>query len=338
MPPTAPTPFVHVNAYGPASPANFFQSRAVQTVVPLQVWPIEVQPVAETASAFRFETWATRMVEPLTSAPVGFASDSDAVVDSRVRAVRVITVIAGSITYGSSSSRSSSVSSSRWPLTGQRSPAGVTSSPEASRICTGAISNVPPVGWSTSATRPSTLKLGSSFVPSCQRQVRSPCRRSTVRNSSAFVPSRTSVRAPYEVRRVTPCSVRVHSAPRARPIGSRATLPKSASATRARSRIRKRSPVGSVRCSGVVRAGAPSACSRNSTCGAGSRSMAAPNSAAAIATSAASASSSTCPAFAGRFEGRSSSLVATCEVRSFVRAREGRCCAHSENRRAEAPT
>ena len=56
MPPPAPTEFVQVNVYGPASPANFFQSSAVQTVVPLQVCPIEVQPVAETASAFRFET------------------------------------------------------------------------------------------------------------------------------------------------------------------------------------------------------------------------------------------------------------------------------------------
>ena len=71
----------------------------MQTVVPLQVWPIEVQPVAATASAFRFETWATRIVEPLVSAPVGFASDS---VRRSVVVVwtpfGVITVIAGSMT------------------------------------------------------------------------------------------------------------------------------------------------------------------------------------------------------------------------------------------------
>ncbi len=98
MPPPAPIEFVQVKAYGPASPANFFQSRAVQTVVPLQVWPIDVQPVAATASAFRFETWATRIVEPLTSVPVGFASESDAVAVAVCVPFGVITVIAGSIT------------------------------------------------------------------------------------------------------------------------------------------------------------------------------------------------------------------------------------------------
>ena len=98
MPPAAPVAFVQVNEYGPASPTNFFQSRAVQIVVPLQVWPIEVQPAAETASVFRFETWATRIVEPLTSAPVGFARGSAAAVAFACAPFGVITVIAGSIT------------------------------------------------------------------------------------------------------------------------------------------------------------------------------------------------------------------------------------------------
>ena len=70
----------------------------MQTVVPLQVWPIDVQPVAATASAFRFETWATRIVEPLMSAPVGFASDSVAVAVVALTPFGVITVIAGSMT------------------------------------------------------------------------------------------------------------------------------------------------------------------------------------------------------------------------------------------------
>ena len=70
----------------------------MQTVVPLQVWPIEVQPVAATASALRLETWATRIVEPLTRVPVGFASDSAPVVVVAWTPFGVITVIAGSIT------------------------------------------------------------------------------------------------------------------------------------------------------------------------------------------------------------------------------------------------
>ena len=111
------------------------------------------------------------------------------------------------------------------------SPAGVTSSPAASRIRTGAISNVPPVDGST--RRPARQPSSSGRVSCRAASARcGPRRRSTVRNSSAFVPSRTSVRRPNDVLRVTPCSLRVHSAPRASPIGSSAMLPKSASATR----------------------------------------------------------------------------------------------------------
>ncbi len=205
----------------------------------------------------------------------------------------------------------------------------MTSSPAASRICTGAITNVPPVFRSTSSTRPSTLKYGLSFVPRFQRHVRRPCRRSTVRNSSALVPSRSSVRWPKAVFRVTPFSVRVQPTPRSSPIGSRATLPKSDCATIARSTIRKRSPVGRVRASGVVRVGSPSAAARNPGCELVSwrkaplvsRARATNTAIRVAATTPASVRTGTAPARAGRFEGRRSSLFAMSRISAFPHAR-----------------
>ena len=120
--------------------------------------------------------------------------------------------MAGSITYGSESSESSSasvrnVSSPRWSRP-HRASFGVTSSPSASKIAGGGMWSDVTAGPSRKPIAPSSPMRARSRVSRRQRHSRAPTCRSTVRKCSACLPSTVIVSWPSGVLRLTPRSKR----------------------------------------------------------------------------------------------------------------------------------
>ena len=90
----------------------------------------------------------------------------------------------------------------------------MTSLPSTSRMRTGSMLMLV-TRWrvgSRKETAPSRVRRGCSRDASFQRQVRSPCRSTTVRNSSVLRPSTTIVSVPKSVSRETPWTWRRQSA------------------------------------------------------------------------------------------------------------------------------
>ena len=124
--------------------------------------------------------------------------------------------MAGSITYGSGSRRSSRRSASDHDpaperLNAQRSPRGVTSAPSLPRIRTGAIRSAGEASSREREMLPSRFRRGSSAVlRTRQRHVLEPWRFETVRNSSVRCGPTVMVSRPKVVGRETPPAKRVH--------------------------------------------------------------------------------------------------------------------------------
>ena len=248
------------------------------------------------------------------STPAGTAGATVVVVPA---ATAPIERKAGSITNGSGRSSSLKSNSRVFPLPScQRRPAGVTSSPAESKIATGAIvrSATRWVAGSTKPTPPSGSSRGVKRVSRRQAHVLRPTRRSTVRKCSgssvpsmiASEPNGVARHAPpaWRVQRVSP-AVRADSPTRSCRRPSTTRRPPSMRAVAVPVRT---GAGGSARSS-------PSAPTRK---GAGMcaswpawRPATRKHTAAASAASPTSGSNVACPANAGRFEGRSSSLIAT---------------------------
>ena len=248
-----------------------------------------------------------------TSTPAGAAGATVAVVPV---ATAPIERKAGSITYGSGSPSSLKFNLRVPPLpSSQRAPAGVTSLPAESKIVTGAIvrSETRCVPGSTKPTPPFGSSRAVSVVSSFHSHVFRPTRRSTVRKCSGSSLPSLIVSEPNGVARHSPLAWRSQRGSPAtaadRPTRSRRgpwTSKRPAS-------MRAVAVPARTGASGALRS-APSASVRN---GAGVcaswpawRPATSKHTVAAIAASPRSGSSEAVPAYAGRFEGRSSSLIA----------------------------